>query len=63
MEKKEKSLGRRLEELNEWLKENRPGWKVRANETGRLEFAVVAPDGIVHYTRDRFDVIESLAKR
>ncbi len=63
METKNKSLGSRLEELNEWLDENKPGWKVKANETGPLEYALVAPDGIVHYRRDRFDVIESLAKR
>ena len=63
VEKVEKSLGRRLEELNGWLKENRPGYQVRANQSGRLQYELVAPDGIVHYRRDSFEAIESIARR
>lgn len=63
MKREEKSLGRRLEELNEWLKENRPGYQVRVNQSGRLEYELMAPDGIVHYRRDSFEAIESIARR
>ena len=63
METNNKSLGRRLEELNAWLEDNRPGCRVRANKSGLLEsYDLVAPDGIVHYRRDSFDVMERIAK-
>lgn len=55
------SLGKKLELLNEELKTVRPGWCVRTIERGPLAWELVAPDGIVPNTRDKFEVIAYLA--
>jgi len=58
-----KTMYQRLTDLNKKIAERTPGYFVQANKTGKLEWQLIGPDGKVHYTRDSFDAIESIALR
>lgn len=58
-----KTLHSRIVDLNDWLAANRPGYEVKTNDAGRLEFELWGPDGKVHYRRDTFQSIENIARR
>ncbi len=58
-----KTLHTRIVDLNSWLAEHRPGYEIRTNQAGKLEFQLYGPDGKVHYRRDTFESIERVSKR
>ena len=58
-----KTMFQRLTELNAKIAKKTPGYYVEANDAGKFEWSLIGPDGKVHYTRDSFSVIESLALR
>jgi hypothetical protein len=55
------SAGRKMDLVNEELKRVAPGWHVRSNEFGPLEYELVDPSGIPGYSRKDLDVIVILA--
>ena len=55
------TLHHELEQLNDKIKEDTPGYYVRCNDSGKLEYELVGPDGNVHYRRDRLCAIAAVA--
>jgi len=58
-----KTMNRRLIELNNKIALRTPGYYVKANDTGRFVWSLIGPDGKVHYTRDSLEAIEAVALR
>jgi hypothetical protein len=48
-----------LRDLNKWLDENRPGYKVR---NFKNQYELLGPDDLVHYRRDNFVQINRVAR-
>lgn len=55
------TLQNQIDQLNEHISKKTPGYYVRTNETGKLEYELVGPDGKVHYRRDRMAAIAAVA--
>jgi len=55
------TMQKQIDKLNEEISKKTPGYYVRANETGKLEYELVGPDGKVRYRRDRIAAIAAVA--
>lgn len=55
------TLQKQIYRLNQEIKAKTPGYYVRTNDSGKLEFELVGPDGKVHYSRDRLEAIAAVA--
>ena len=52
---------KQIDRLNEKISQKTPGYYVRCNDSGKLEYELVGPDGHVHYRRDRLAAIAAVA--
>ncbi|HUV53036.1 MAG TPA: hypothetical protein VMW64_08185 [Dehalococcoidia bacterium] len=52
---------KQVDRLNEQISKKTPGYYVRGNDSGKLKFELVGPDGHVHYRRDRLAAIAAVA--
>jgi len=54
------TMQKQIDKLNEEISKKTPGYYVRVNDSGKMEFDLVGPDGDVHYRRDRLAAIARL---
>jgi len=55
------TLHKTIDRLNKEISRKKPGYFVRCNDSGELEFELVGPDGHVRYRRDRLAAIAAVA--
>lgn len=52
---------KQIDRLNEQISKKTPGYYVRGNDYGKMEFELVGPDNKVHYRRARLAAIAAVA--